>query len=53
MASQPGKIIFLKNDMLNVKIYLDLYACASYAVFMKILLGFNGLTAIVLQSTLL
>ena len=55
MTSQPGKIIFLKKQlakMLNVKIDPDLYACTSYVtceVFMKILLGFNGLTASFLQ----
>ena len=59
MMSQPGKIIFLKKqlaNMFNVKIYLDLYACISYVtceVFMKILLGFNGLAVSFLQSTLL
>ena len=59
MTSQPGKIIFLKKqlaNMFNVEIYLDLYACTSYVtceVFMKILLGFNGLTVSFLQSTLL
>ena len=59
MTSKTGEMIFLKKqlaNMFNVKIHLDLYASASYvtcAVFIKMLLGLNRLTASVLQSTLL